>query len=172
MDKETERAILILLGVAIFSKLGEALSSVQQGLASAANTLQQGGASFYEMLHPDEKDHANDLPANPQPGKRMPPSAILALATLVGFPDPKLAAAIAMGESGGKIAAVNITPREHSVGLWQINTKVHPFTPEEMIDPLLNARAAFAISKGGTNWRPWGAYTNGSYKQHQQGVLA
>ena len=169
MKKETEYALLALLGIYVLSKIkgiGDQLD------ASLAAPLRDAGARLYETLHPDEAGHKNDLPANPQPGKRMAPSAILAIATLVGFPDPKLATAIAMAESGGNPKAVNSTPREYSVGLWQINTKVHPYTPEQMTDPLENARAAYAISKGGSNWKPWGAYTNGSYRQHKQGILA
>ena len=173
IDKETEKAILILLGVAIFSKLSQALSAAAEVMQQGVQELQQGGASFYEMLHPDEAGHKNDLPPNPKPGKgvKMKPSEILALAQLVGFPDPKLAAAIAMAESSGWTANVNITPREHSVGLWQINTKSHPYTPEAMTDPVLNAQAAFLIFRR-DGWKPWGAYTSGRYKQYQQGILA
>jgi hypothetical protein len=160
IDKETERAILILLGVSILSKLGSALQN-------AGTALQQGGAQLYEVLHPDEANHANDLP-----GKQLPREAVLAIATLAGFPDPKLAAAIAMAESGGVPNAIARSSREFSVGLWQINTKVHPYTPAQMAEPMQNAAAAFKISKGGTSWKPWGAFTNGSYKKFQTGILA
>jgi len=171
MKRETEYALLALLGIYVLSKLkgiGDQLD------ASLAAPLREAGARLYETLHPDEAGHKNDLPENPKPNKgpRMMPSAILAIAQLVGFPDPKLATAIAMAESSGFPKNVNSTPREYSCGLWQINTKVHPYTPEQMFDPLENARAAYAISRGGQDWTPWGAYTSGRYKQFQQGILA
>lgn len=172
INKETERALLVLLGVAIFSKISEALSAAASVMKDGAEELQRGGASLFDVVH-DDADHKKDLPPNPKPGKgvKMPPSEILALAQIVGFPDPKLAAAVAMAESGGWTGATNITSREHSVGLWQINTKVHPYTPEQMADPMQNAIAALNLFKA-KGWKPWGAYTNGSYKRHQQGVLA
>lgn len=172
IDKETERALLILLGVAVFSKIGQALSAAAAVMEKGVQELQQGGSSLYDWIH-DDAGHKQDLPPNPKPGKgvKMKPSEILALAELVGFPDPKMAAAIAMAESSGWTANTNITPREHSVGLWQINTKSHPYTPEQMVDPMLNAQAALAIFKR-DGWKPWGAYTDGRYKQYRQGVLA
>jgi hypothetical protein len=158
MNKETERALVVLLGISILSKLSDLFSG-------ATEALQQGGAKLYDVLH-DDADHKQDLP-----GPRLKADAILALATNAGFPDPKLAAAIALGESLGYVGVKNITPREYSVGLWQINTKVHPYSPADMRDPIKNAAAAFAIySKNG--WQPWGAYTNGRYKQFRKGILA
>lgn len=160
INKETERVVLILVGIALLNKIGDAFKT-------AANALQQGGAQLYDATHPTEVNHANDLP-----GKQLPREAVLAIATLAGFPDPKLAAAIAMAESGGVPNAIARSSREFSVGLWQINTKVHPYTPAQMAEPMQNAEAAYKISKGGTNWTPWGAFTNGSYKKFRTGILA
>lgn len=72
-----------------------------------------------------------------------------------------VAAAIAMAESGGRSDAINSKNNNGSVdrGLWQINS-VHG--RQSTTDPLNNARAAVAISKGGTDWRPWCvAWSNG-----------
>lgn len=72
------------------------------------------------------------------------------------------ATAVALAESSGRVWVVNSIGC--CVGLWQINVKAHPqYSRAEMQDPAKNARAAFAISSGGTNWRPWEAYTNGAY---------
>jgi hypothetical protein len=98
---------------------------------------------------------------------------VLAIAKAAGFPDPKLAAAIAMAESGGVPNALASTAREYSVGLWQINTLTHPsYSRDALTDPAKNAAAAFEISQGGTNWRPWSTYTSGKYKMFLTGVLA
>lgn len=97
------------------------------------------------------------------------------LAASVGFPDPALAAAVAMAESSGNPRAFNGRGGDQSYGLWQINM-IGALGPErrrafglsqneDLFDPTVNARAALAISGGGTNWRPWGAYTNGSYRR-------
>jgi len=74
------------------------------------------------------------------------------------------AVAVALAESGGETTAVSSTGCCH--GLWQINVEVHPYTKTQMQDPAQNAAAAFSISKQGTNWNPWSAYTNASYLLH------
>jgi hypothetical protein len=156
MNKEDERALWILAGVAILSRYSWEI----------VPALERAGARVYDLLHNDA-GHVKDLP-----GKALTRAAVLQIATQAGFPDPKLAAAIALAESGGVPGAMLRSSREYSVGLWQINTKVHPYSVDDMKDPLKNAAAAFKISKGGTNWKPWGAYTNGTYKIFQTGILA
>jgi hypothetical protein len=92
------------------------------------------------------------------------------LALNAGVPSSNLqvASAIAMAESGGDSNLVNpgrSGDPEYSVGLWQVNIRAHPqYTEAQMKNPQLNAAAMFKISNGGTNWYPWGSYTNGSYK--------
>lgn len=61
-----------------------------------------------------------------------------------------MAAAISMAESGGNSNAISPT---NDYGLWQINASAHP--SQATLDVMGNARAAVAISNGGTNWRPW-----------------
>jgi hypothetical protein len=131
-----------------------------------APALARGGARVYDVLH-DDAGHRQDLP-----GRQLTRQALLAIATKAGFPDPKLASAIALAESGGVPGAVLRSSREYSVGLWQINTLVHPFSVESMKDPLRNAQAAFFISRGGSDWKPWSAYKSGAYRKFQTGVLA
>jgi hypothetical protein len=81
------------------------------------------------------------------------------LAADTGFPDPDLAAAVAMAESGGKTAIVN---RTGDYGLWQIHQASHPqFTTWDLLDPAYNARAALAISKKGTVWTDWVTFNKG-----------
>lgn len=132
--------------------------------------LQQGGARAYDVLH-DDAGHQQDLP-RPERMEQHPPivtkrlAAMVTLCKEVGFPNPELAAAIAMAESGGKHDEIADTPREYSVGLFQINIKAHPgFSKEYLLDPVKNARAALQISKQGADWRPWSAYKNGTYKR-------
>jgi hypothetical protein len=99
---------------------------------------------------------------------------IAAFALNAGVPQANLqiASAIAMAESGGDQNAINPGhpgDPEYSVGLWQININAHTqYTAAQMKNPQLNAAAMYKISNGGTNWYPWGTYTNGSYKQYMQ----
>lgn len=97
---------------------------------------------------------------------------LTALAKQVGFPNPQLAAAIAMAESGGRAHAVSRSPRETSVGLWQINILAHKQYSEDYLkNEVDNARAALKISKNGQDWRPWTVYKTGAYKRYlPQGV--
>ncbi len=59
---------------------------------------------------------------------------IRAVAAAAGFPDPNLAAAIAMAESGGNASAVGDWGT--SFGLWQIHTPAHrEYTPSALFNP-------------------------------------
>lgn len=119
------------------------------------------------------------------------PDQLRDLAASVGFPDPTLAAAVAMGESYGHSDALNVvTPSqarertaadpahpvgpEWSVGIWQINACARwqddscvswRYDQSNLLDPTYNAQVAYALwSMRG--WAPWGAYTNGGYRQY------
>lgn len=100
-----------------------------------------------------------------------------ALSVATGFPDPDLAAAIAMAESGGDPCArgdphqdPDCTTRGDvatSFGLWQIHVPAHPeYESADLFDPATNARAAFAISKGGRDWSPWSTFASGAYQAY------
>ena len=99
---------------------------------------------------------------------RMSRDALTALARRIGFPDPALAAAVAMAESGGDPGAIG--PEKigsPSYGLWQIHASAHPqYEPARLLDPEYNARAALAVSAGGTNWQPWTTYRTGAYTRY------
>jgi Lysozyme like domain len=107
------------------------------------------------------------------PKRRLTLAQLRELAARHGFPDPDLAAAIAMAESGlrgtkplvADAYAHGDVTRGHSIGLWQINLRAHPeFNAVSLFDPDYNARAAFAVSRGGTNWTPWSTFNQGLYK--------
>jgi lysozyme-like protein len=156
MRKEDEHTLLLLAGIYILGKYSW----------DVAPALQRGGASVYDWLH-DDAGHKSDLP-----GHQLTKQAVLQIATNAKFPNPKVATAIAFAESGGVPNALAASSREYSVGLWQINLMKHPYTRENMADPVKNAAAAYQISKGGTDWRPWTSYVNGKYKQFLTGILA
>ena len=64
--------------------------------------------------------------------------------------------AISLAESGGNSKAHN--PRgEDSRGLWQINGRAHPsfLTKYNLFDPQDNAKAAFEVSRKGSDISPW-----------------
>jgi Lysozyme like domain len=117
------------------------------------------------------------FPPGPMPGDaHLTLAELNALALNVGFPNPALAAAVAMAESSGYPHAQG-DPRgpflsvpngtSHSFGLWQVNIPAHPeFSAQDLLDPTYCARAALLISKGGTDWQPWTTFRDGSYKQY------
>jgi soluble lytic murein transglycosylase-like protein len=72
--------------------------------------------------------------------------------------DSFIAAEIAMAESGGNPDALSPTDDR---GLWQINAS---HGAESSYDPVVNVRAAIAISDDGTNWGAWTTYTQGLYR--------
>lgn len=66
----------------------------------------------------------------------------------------------------------------HSYGLWQIRTLIEEFgsgSPRDrkaLVDAGHQARSAYAISAGGSNWRPWSVYTSGAYRKHLEAARA
>jgi hypothetical protein len=103
-------------------------------------------------------------PPVPAGAHTMSVAELRTLAASVGFPDPVLAAAVAMAESGGHPLAVG--DNSTSFGLWQIHVPSHPeFDAVHLGDAHYNAVAAFAISRQGTDWSPWTTYRTGAYKQ-------
>lgn len=93
---------------------------------------------------------------------------LVALAEDTGFPDPALAAAIAMAESNGNPAAVG--DNGDSLGLWQIDTRYHrDVDASRLTDPTYNAQQALAISGEGSSWRAWSTAWNDA--KHLVGYL-
>ena len=106
------------------------------------------------------------------------------LAANAGFPDPALAAAVAMAESCGNTCAqgdpniggtpCNVDDPAHSCagpngtsrsfGPWQVFTVAHPeYDHALLLNPVYNAQAALAISKTAKGWGHWSTYNDGSY---------
>lgn len=112
---------------------------------------------------------------------------LVALAQRHGFPNPQLAAAVAMAESRVRgsnppladtnalndTSAQTVFPPgqgpERSLGLWQINVLpgANPqYVEWNLTDPDVNAQAALRVSGSGKNWTPWSTYTSGAYKRY------
>ena len=81
--------------------------------------------------------------------------------------DPSTAAAVALAESGGDPAAIGRNQDgSRDRGLWQINDRFHPdVTDACAFDPACNARSAYAISSGWTDFSPWTTFQSGAYRQ-------
>jgi hypothetical protein len=90
----------------------------------------------------------------------------------------KIAAAIAMAESGGSPSVITHDSDDDSYGLWQINMKgdMGPARRKQLgisansalLDPKTNARAMAMISGNGANFGAWATFTGGQYKKFLQ----
>ncbi len=102
-------------------------------------------------------------------------------ASKAGFSGAALvtAVAIAAAESGldpnavGDQSLVDFTWGP-SIGLWQVRSLQPLFLYLEPLrdatklpDPYYNARAAYTLSKSGTDFSPWSTFVNGAYKQFE-----
>jgi murein DD-endopeptidase MepM/ murein hydrolase activator NlpD len=97
------------------------------------------------------------------------PQEITALAQAAGSGgDVSTAVAVALAESGGNPAAVGVNgDGSRDRGLWQINSRWHPEVSDACaFDPSCNARAAYVISNGWTDFGPWTTYSSGAYRQY------
>lgn len=94
-----------------------------------------------------------------------------------------VATAVAAGESAHNDAAVGDEDVQGgtwapSIGRWQIRGlwaergTGAARDPDALHDPGHNALAMHEISAGGTDWQPWGAFTNGSYREHLESARA
>lgn len=110
-------------------------------------------------------------------------SDLFTLAKKAGLPDSsaKVAAAIAMAESGGdpNVHNTNKASGDDSYGLWQINMLGDMGPPRrkqfgiladgQLIDPTQNAKAMAILSQQGRDFSPWTTYTTSdasrSYKR-------
>jgi hypothetical protein len=80
--------------------------------------------------------------------------------------EAKIAAAIALAESGGVPTAKNPEGPEHAEGLWQIkgqDVAGNPFNPE------VSAANAVAKWRAAGGFTPWTTFTSGAYKQYLGG---
>jgi hypothetical protein len=150
MTDDDKQALIVLGALYLWSKYS----------FEAVKPLERAGAKVYDVVHPSERDHADDLP-----GKRLTKAQIVKLARDCGFPDPNLAAAIAIAESGGYPGSLG--DGGTSVGLWQIHMPAWPqYTKDQLRDPLENVEAAWHVSHKGTNWNPWSTFKSGAYKKY------
>lgn len=107
----------------------------------------------------------------PKDGARFTLEELRAFAAELGFPDPALAAAVAMAESGGFASALGDNGK--SVGLWQINTPSHPsYDAQSLLEPSYNGQAALSISKQGSDWNPWTTFRTGAYQRYMPPAVA
>lgn len=104
------------------------------------------------------------------------PFTIASAAYDVGIRSPVTlaqATAIALAESGGNERAHNAVPPDDSYGLWQINmlgdlgparrSQFGISSNEALYDIPTNAKAMYAISGSGSNWRPWTTFQGARY---------
>lgn len=118
---------------------------------------------------------------------KLTPRTIVRLGQLAGLTayEARIAAAIAMAESGGDPGAHNPKPPDDSFGLWQINMLDRPglmmgtarrkawalTSNEQLYDPATNARAMASILAG-QGWRKgWTTYASGAYLRHLPDTL-
>jgi hypothetical protein len=161
-------------GLAALGWLGvkaiKAMSSTASSAISAGqNTSGVGQSNF-------------SLPADADP-------QLVQTLTSAGFTGQSLVTAygIARAESGGRAKAFNPTGMDESYGLFQINMEnkdprnpnmgakrnaaylkkygsMGYKGPQSLYDPAINAKIAYDMSKGGTNFQPWTTYTSGKYQ--------
>lgn len=126
---------------------------------ATSRTLGQSGGPSTD---PDRPPTIEELYRSSVEGRdTLSPVGIGTVAWMVGFRDPvrlRWAIATALAESRGVVASENRNSNGSTdLGLWQINS-IHKIPRAELLDPIGNAKAAYRISAGGLNWRPWAVW--------------
>lgn len=114
-------------------------------------------------------------------GKRLTPLEVARLAYAAGLRGDEIiatAVAVCTEESQRYDQAWNFTEEtgDRSYGLWQINLKgsllearlkeYNLKNGSDLYSPSVNARVMADLSKNGTKWTAWGAYTSGRYEKN------
>lgn len=121
-------------------------------IASGVSALTVGAAGFFGMAAPAHAD-----------GETLNFQQIAGVVKDAGLPCVS-GTAIAYAESSGDTDINSNFPGEDSRGLFQIN-EAHGFD-FDWDDARANANMAKDIYDDAGGWSPWGAYTNGSYKNY------
>jgi len=174
----------------------EALAEAQQAQGFGAPTGDQLEQAAQDVAQEQAQSSGPSSPA-PEPSTPAPTAPPLVQVSFshddlvnlwlyVGGPAgvADIAAAIALAESHGcKYAKAGPnddrpspqcvyrqTDGENSYGLWQINQRAHPsYSADDLYDAVGNARAALAVSNGGSDFGPWTTYTSGAFTQYLTG---
>ena len=181
------------VGGAFFGGVGAVPGAIAGGLLSGLGYL--GGQALRNMFG-TPANAAQTSQTGTALTAGMDPELLQTLQN-AGFSGASLSTAygIVKAESGGRPKAKNMQGLDKSYGLFQINMENNDprnpnmgvkrneaylkkyksigYTgPESLLDPFINARIAYDISKGGTNFNPWTTYTSGKYLQHTSGTAS
>jgi hypothetical protein len=181
------------VGGAFFGGVGAVPGAIAGGLLSGLGYL--GGQALRNMFG-TPANAAQTSQTGTAMTAGMDPELLQTLQN-AGFSGASLNTAygVVKAESGGRPGAKNMQGLDKSYGLFQINMENNDprnpnmgvkrneaylkkyksigYTgPESLLDPFINARVAYDISKGGTNFNPWTTYTSGKYLQHTSGTAS
>ena len=181
------------IGGAFFGGVGAVPGAIAGGLLSGLGYL--GGQALRNMFG-TPANAAQTSQTGTAMTAGMDPELLQTLQN-AGFSGASLNTAygVVKAESGGRPGAKNMQGLDKSYGLFQINMENNDprnpnmgvkrneaylkkyksigYTgPESLLDPFINARVAYDISKGGTNFNPWTTYTSGKYLQHTSGTAS
>lgn len=170
-------ALPAALGAAGLTALGWLGTKAIKAMTSTASTAATAGSNASGLGTGNMS-----LPANADP-------QLVQTLMSAGFTGQSLVTAygIAKAESGGRAKAFNPNGLDESYGLFQINMEnkdprnpnmgvkrnaayLKKYAsmgykgPESLYDPAINAKIAYDMSKGGTNFKPWTTYTSGKYQ--------
>lgn len=174
--------LLLVGGIGLAALLTGNLDRALQRIAGAPPTdnPDAGGRSMGGSW-----DDAAPAPAGSAPSSSVAGVQAARAAYNAGFRGEALvtALAIARGESGWRADAVGDVAIAGgqwgpSIGLWQIRSLVaQTGTGRErdaaaLRNPAHNARSAWTISRGATDWRPWTVYNTGAYRSHLSAARA
>jgi hypothetical protein len=110
--------------------------------------------------------------------RHLSPATILRYARAEGFTGQRarVATAVALAESSGRVRAHNPVPPDDSYCLMQINmlgdlgparrARLGLRRNTDLYDPATCMHAAYVISGGGSDWSSWSTYTRGTYLRH------
>ncbi len=159
----------------IFNRLTNILTRLKKILDDRAEAAEEAKKKAAPNQNPGGNSPSVPAPAAGAKGAK----ALYAWLQNAGLSGEKLrvAYAVGMAESGGNPRAYNgnASTGDKSYGLFQINMigslgparlkQYNLKSYDDLFDPMTNIRVMIRMSNNCTNWQPWSAYKNGSYRK-------
>jgi len=183
MNKEEEENETLALFRTLIDQRNSQISQIQSQIDSLEDMTIDQSSKSDDTSSTSTSNTSSSSASNPKPSFGSQSQSDIYAKIIAKGRSPEFAkklSAIAMAESGGNPTIDTVQSgldpnksNEYSVGLFQVNTQAHMdklnrrgWTVDDLRDPDKSLDIALEIHDEAGGFKPWGAYTNGSYSKY------